>query len=438
MPASPADTHLDAAQAAINKGEHETALRQLRFGFLADPAHRPLYQTASSCLRQMQGDEEAQLFEEAYSQFEDPTPFYRLGSHFSQIGQTDLAVPFLERSLQLAPDNIQIATELGLAYTSAFQPQRARQVLARFLDRGDYWASYQYYWSSLLLNQPDGVREFIKISLSDLTESDLEPRVKAAVRYTLDQLERALHRLDIVQPPEDNIRDWHFIQYGAAILDVMDQRISQDGDRVAGGRYVALWPQYEKLSGVLHKADRLLEAIGRRPNRVLALPDRESEILGRALAIIMDLPFQSATAAQAGMANQVIVAADNRLLRFPELANTKPDQSLIAVNLNWLEDSPINPDVCGFMTQLCRYPWEAGSIRVDPDSEQMQETPADERPAEEIAAELAETEPEQDHSFEDALHSYKSHAIYLAGGAKGGPHRPPFRTDSPLPGAYFA
>jgi hypothetical protein len=423
---------------AMDKEEHENALRQLRFGFMADPTYRPLYQTASQCLRAMNGDEEAKLFEAAFDQFEDPSPFYRLGSHFSQIGQTDFALPFLERSLNLAPDNIRIATELGLAYTSAFQPQRARQVLARFLSQGDYWASYQYYWSSLLLNQPDGIREFIRSNRADLSQSDLEPRIKAAVRYTLNQLERALQRLDILQPPQDTIRDWHFIQYGAVVLDMMDQRISQDGDKVAGGRYVALWPQFEKLSGVIHKTARLLEAVGRRPNRVVSLMDRDSEILGRALAEIMGLPFQKAAASDLDMAKQVIVAADNRLLRFPQLASAKQDQSLVAVNLNWLEDSPINPDICGFMTQLCRFPWEAGAIRVDPDSDQMQESPADERPAEVISAELAATGPEQDDSFEAALDFYQTHAIYLTGGAKGGPHRPPFRTDSPLQGAYFA
>ena len=315
MPVSPAEPHHNAALAAMDKGEPENALRHLRFGFMADPTHRPLYQTASLCLHAMEGNEEAKLFETAFNQFEDPLPFYQLGSHFSQIGQTDLAVPFLERGLILAPDDLQIATELGLAYTSAFQPLRARQVLARFLDRGDYWASYQYFWSSILLNQPAGVREFIKTNRGDLTQSNLEPRVKAAVRYTLDQLERALQRLDVIQPPQDTIRDWHFIQYGAAVVDLMDQRISQDGDKVAGGRYVALWPQYEKLSGVLHKAARLLDAIGRRPNRVLALPDRSSEILGRALAVMMDLPFQSAPADLLDMSKQVIVAADNRLLR---------------------------------------------------------------------------------------------------------------------------
>jgi hypothetical protein len=218
----------------------------------------------------------------------------------------------------------------------------------------------------------------------------------------------------------------------------MDDRISQDGGKVAGGRYVALWPQYEKLSGILDKVSRFLDAIGRRPNRIVAVPNRNSEILGRALAIRMDLPFIAANASQMDLAKQVIVAADNRTLRYPKLAVARQDQTLLAFNLNWLEDSPINPDVCGFMTQLCRFPWEEGAIRLDPDSSQMTENPADERPGEEIAVEIAESASEEDTHFETNLGYYQTHAIYLVGGAKGGLHRPPFRTDSPLRGAYFA
>jgi hypothetical protein len=110
-------------------------------------------------------------------------------------------------------------------------------------------------------------------------------------------MEACLRRLQAVGEPEPLIPDWHFIQYGAAILDLMDESVSEDAFEVAGGRYVALWGQMESVRRVLEMLKIFLAATEQKPRIVVAHEDRDSQILGLALSQVLGLPFETATSA---------------------------------------------------------------------------------------------------------------------------------------------
>lgn len=435
---SPAHEHLESAREALDEGNPQEALRRLTYGFGADVEYTPLYELAVTCLRQIDGEEEALLFGDALDDFDSPGPFYALGYHFVDVGRHELAIPFLERAHALAPRREDVALELALAYNSRFRPQDVRELLQPPYLRQSFWNAYEYHWASLLCNRPQGVAQFVEDMRAVVARSDLEEAARDNLTFVLDKMAEVLMRLESFPEPRPLIQDWHFIQYGAAILDYFDDRTADDGLEVAGGRWVVLWGSDGHIAMILHKLKRWLAALDRLPQRVIGLPDRDSEILARAAAHLLELPFVSAEDEAPARPHTLLVAADNRLLRDKVWMPVLEGQTLFALNQHWLHRGGVTPDVAGVMTQMLTLPWSGENVQVDPETREVTHPKPDTRPAHVIAQELADTEPHEDPRFDDILAFYRVRAGYLKGGRRGGDVRLPFLSDSPVPGSYFA
>lgn len=427
-PSSPAEEPTAAARAALDRGDPQAALTSLRLAFAADPGHAPAYQAAAACLRALDGADEAALFERALARSDDPEAYFDLGYHFVDVGHEALAVPFLERALALAPGDVEIAAELAVALAADRRPAEGFAALER-LDLGrQFGPRYQHAWCALLANRPDVVRRFLDEARPNLAAPDADPAILGAV----NELAECLARLETLSDPPPLVQHWHYVQYGAAILDLFEE------PEVAGGRYVALWGSDQAVATSLAKLRTLLETLGRPPEQVLALPDRDSEILGRAAARLYDLPFEIGAEPSFARPGALVVAADNRLLAdHPALREVQAGQTVFALNLHWLARAPITPDVAGLLTQRYSYPW-GERYQVDPASRQVVPIPPDGRPPEAIAAQLAATPPAEDAGFAERLLFYRQHAAHLKGGEQGGERRLTFRKDSPVAGSYFA
>lgn len=439
---SPARSHFKAARKAWADDDPRGALRELAQGLRADAAHKPLYRLAAQCLRALEAAEEAHLVETVLAEFRSADPFYALGDYYANDQNFELAIPILERAHALAPHRLDVALTLAQSYTSRFRPQDAYDVLQRAGSQCDFWATYEFYWAALLCKRhlPE-IAEFVEAERANVARADLEADLRDGLIYALDKLEQASARLQAFSPESPSrIWDWHFIQYGGAILDYFDDREAEDGLTVAGGRWVALWISSAHAAMLLHKLRRLLTTLERRPQRVIALPDRDSEIIGRAAALLLEMPFELATAetgAALAQPHSLLVAADQRRLREKALLPVLPGQTIFALNLHWLHHGGLAPDVAGVMTQALYLPWN-GDTRVDWETNQIVNTEPDSRPAEVIAEELVATEPKQDAHFDETLAFYRARAVYLKGGGRGGDLRFLFHCDSPVPGSYFA
>jgi hypothetical protein len=431
---SPAEEHVAAAAARIET-EPSTALRGLKEAFRVDPGHAPAYRVAAECLRRLGGAQEAKLFERVLDRFDESEPFHRLGYHFVEADREDWAVPFLERALALAPGDARAAAELAVALAATFRPQDGRKVLAgidqvgRF--RGEFGLVHQYAWCSLLCNRPEGIRGFIESSRSALPGAAPLPRRRVrAYLSMLDRLDECLTRLESLPDPELHVRAWHYIQYGAAILDYFEDTT------VAGGRYVALWGSYAQVATILRRLQTFLTELDRYPKLVAGLPDRDSEIVGRAAAQILGLSLEPATQELLGRPDVLVVAANNRALgEHPLLREVQSGQTVFCASLNWTARASVTPDVAGLMSQYYELPWN-GQLRLDPNSGKPERTPADDRPAAAIARDLAETPPEEDPAFSEVLAFYAKRAAYLKAGSPG-TRRLRFRKDSPVPASAF-
>ena len=435
---SPAQENLAAARRSLSAGDPEEALRMLTHGFTADAALRELYLCAHEVLQQLGAPKEAALFAAALKNFDGSEPFFHLGYHFVGAGHDRLAIPFLERASQIDPHQAVIDNELAIALCGQFQAARALEILDALPEPRPFWVQFQRAWAAILCNRRAGLDEWLQGARKYLQETNEIPDAqKSSVEYALNKLGECLKRLESVPAPRARIDDWQFIQYGAVVLDLMDDRIVENGMEVAGGRHVASWASYEDIGRMLAKLHDLLGAVDALPQRVIALPDRDSQIIGAACAQIMGVPMlEVADEKQLAQENSLVVAGDALSLEVPELSQVLARQTVFALSMNWLERAQVTPDVCGVLAQSYNLPWQGGAMQLDPETQALIESAADARCVEEIAHEIVAAEVENDENWMEQKAWFVERRSLLKAGHGGAP-RLPFNTDSPIPGSYF-
>ncbi|MFX0066225.1 MAG: hypothetical protein ACFFC7_29025 [Candidatus Hermodarchaeota archaeon] len=426
------------ARKCIKQGNFREALHYIRLGLEKDTSCIDLYKIALTCLRQLGNDKEILLFSTALENFEDAQPFSDLCRYFLSQGRKTLrlATSFLKRTLFLDPGRIDVATELASAYNYDFQPCEAVEILSQ-LNLKQHFLSckglqcetcIEFNWSKLLCNKPEGVREFIDQSRNEWFRSSNDEATLTA----LDKLSDILDRLEAFPNPEPLVQNWHFIQYGAAILNYCDK--DDDSLSIAGGRWVSLHGSFKSITNIIWRLKRFLTEMDWFPEKVVGLGDIDSEIIGRAIAEIMNLPFELTASESLAQADILIVAANNWVLTDPSLEIVQENQTVFSLNLHWLHHGGYTPDVAGLMTQFYHLPWKQDEY--DPTTKKAIQTSPDSRLAKEIATELTKMSPEEDPHFDQIMEFYRDRAAYLKVRHKGA-RRIRFLRDSPVPGAYY-
>lgn len=447
-----AHEHYLAAQAAFEDQDAQQAYRLLQVAFETDIAYRPLYQLAARLFVHSNLPECADLFYEALKDFENDAVFFRLGYDLVGAGQFRLAVPFLEHALALYP-RAATALELSLALTATFQVEKSLQILEPYLktEKNSFWFIYQYHYCSLLFSfrnqNPIEVRAWIEhAKTSGILQRYAESEDATIREYALTSLEEMLNRFEAVaqnQLPAPHIRDWHFIQYGAAILNFLDE--TKQEEELAAGRFVHLWENQEAVELTLAKLKRFIAKIYRHGEAgeaffrvVIGLADRNSEIIGMAIAKMLNLPYLSERDLPIDAEYALIVGSESTFFNnYPELSTIKKNQVLFAYHQSWFDETSNQPDIVGHISQYYSFPWQGEGYLFNPETKNLEPAPKDERPSQEIASELAKTNKGLwlPNSFYKNLQFYMKHKDLLKGGARDlRPLRLHYKTDSPLAG----
>lgn len=426
------EEHINNAEAALVQGQTQEALRHLIYGFGLDASVPKLYDLASRALMLIGGDHEAGLFRAALDNFEAFDPYFRLGTHFVETRHYDLAIAFLQRALSFNPESLAAAHELALVLPARFRPKDAALALARCDFKGDFWASFQYYYCLLLIGKTEGLSDFIAEISEEYAKQENSPEWESA-KSAVDYLEEMYIRLSRIGEPQKHIRDWHFIQYGGVILDFFND----SEEYVAGGRYVASWGTYPSIHLNLQRLQRFFEAMEVRPKLIVAMPDRNSRILAMAFGKMQDLEVLVFDGTTLDQERSLVIAAENSAYDGIEsTAEIAPGQWLFAYNLDWLSGAMISPDMAASMNQVYTFPWQGGGMAMDPDTGKLTKLEEDSRPEEEIVGELLSKADEEGENFASDLAFYRSQAAYLTGGNTERLRRV-FRVDSPVPGSFF-
>jgi hypothetical protein len=140
---------------------------------------------------------------------------------------------------------------LAIAYARRFQIAKAVQVLNQVNAQNDFWAMYFLTKCRILNKDIEGVEEII-LDIEMYLNEQKENEGVTAFKRKVQELKETLIRYKTIPNPSTHIWDWHFIQYGGAVLDYFDARISMQSEDVTWQAGVFLKP--------IHKLKYFLQA----------------------------------------------------------------------------------------------------------------------------------------------------------------------------------
>ncbi|MFG2045361.1 tetratricopeptide repeat protein [Dactylosporangium sp. NPDC048998] len=369
------------ASEKLNAGDLSGAIRTL----LTAAADAPTAELAAILARagRLAGfDDLAEAADAVVSDPRDAVFLYQLGWTCIERGISQIAIPLLEASLDAAPGHRRIVTELAAAYEDAYRYGDAVAVLeANDAGLEDWPDRYLLAFYSVMSGDLDRARQ---------AAARLAPAPQDWV-HARGRLSGMLERAATVPGPLDQqaLRPWHYVLNGGVLL-----HLSPYGfDEPMRGRYAYL---HDSLAALRRTIDRLrvvLEAAGPSASSVSLLPDRGSSIFGLALASALGLPAQPYAP---GRRDTIIAAYDlsNPATPLPTLAERAPGALLVEHATSWTDPGLVAPDATGLLYQSLVPAW-GEHMRFPPGGEPEQ-VPADDRPAEALAAAVLETAPDED------------------------------------------
>jgi len=380
------DDELAAIGGLISQGEDQAAFTRLRtsFGWPAGKAigttELPKWLGLLADLAARRGaDPLAEITAEVVRDPDNPDQLFDLGYALIDAGAPGGAATILWRCLTLVGESEEVLCELvsalesALAYPDAFDvlhehaALRARSFLCRYL----------YAFNGAMSGRLEVTRETLPSLEAGTPEEDTMIGTLAGF------VARAEKLAGILPLDPGDLRGWHYVLTGGILV----HQSPYGFEEPMHGRYAWLGDSHARIATGIERLAKL--ARGMRLECVYAPPGRGHEIVAHAVSKKLDLPIMPWPAV--GVPAPGLVAlydlselAPNDITR---LQQRRPDQIVFAHASPWTEDSPIAPDVTTLLYQSIVAPWGETMV-VNPETNEVQAAPPDERPAEQIAADI--------------------------------------------------
>lgn len=313
------------------------------------------------------GDDLAAGMRRVASDPDDVQALYDLGYELIEQGLHGIAATVLARAYAREPAE-QVLTELVAALERDGNNPAARRFLegAPELTETSFVCRYLLAFNALMTADIETPRRLLP-GLEELLASDPDapegfPFMRNAIRDLLARADavRAATPLDAM-----DLRGWHFVVSGGLLL-----HLSPFGfEDAMRGRYAFTQDSDDRMLEGLLRLRAALAAWDVRPPRVFTLPDRESEILGLAASMVLDIaraPWPAGGTEEPGL----VVAYDLAGLEEPVIRSLhphRPGQILFAHASCWTSEPPFAADVTTYLYQVNQSPW-GERLRFDSES----------------------------------------------------------------------
>lgn len=377
------EDELGKAEELLAAGDVPAMIKHLRFKGDAIPLPA-IVRLIGTSAEQAGYDDLAESATAVQSAPQDPQALYDFGYACIERGIAFLAIRPLTEALALAPDALDVLSELVVALEHDGRHSQAVTVLHDYDGRLTWPGRFQYVYNSILAGDLATAEEqFTRLPVPE-DDGWLPAREKVRTMLVRSAEARTVSSLD-----SRDLRGWHFALTGGILTGLSVWGF----DAGMNGRWAYLGDSYEECAESLRRLSVILAASGRRPKTVSLLPDRPSQILGLAASTILGLPTAPF---DPGRTDTVVIAYDLNDCDPQTLAALRdraPGQILYERATCWTDPPTVSADVSGLLHQTVVAPWDP-SMRIDENRKAVR-TPADERPAEAIAAELATMPPAQ-------------------------------------------
>jgi hypothetical protein len=318
---------------------------------------------------------------------EHPQALYDFGYACVEHRLAFVAVPALREAVRRVPDADDVLAELVVALEDE---HRHAEVVAT-LERRDAtlppWPHrYLLVYNAIMAGDLDRATRHL-----DRLPAPLDQDWRPAHQRVQLMLGRAGLVGGVGRPGGQDLRGWHFVLTGG----VLGSLSPYGFDAGMTGRYAYQQDSFGLCRLGLHRLELVLDAAGRRPRSVSLLPDRSSRILGHAVAQVLGVPAEPFTG---GRPESVVVAYDLSEIDDGELLaalrDRAPGQVLFEHATCWTDAPAVSADVSTMLTQVVVAPW-GERLRQGPDGG-IERGAADERPIEEIAADILRADGDPD------------------------------------------
>jgi hypothetical protein len=377
---------IDGIEQLIAAGDEPAAFAQLRVG-LGWPAGRALDATAlprwlaavAELAHRRGAGELAELAEGAVRNTDSPSWLYDLGYALIDAGAPELAASVLWHCLALSGDSEEVMCELSAALESALAYADAFAILdgRAALREASFMCRYLHAFNAAMSGRLDATRAALPLLAPDSEDTSAMADAIADVVTRADRVAGAC--------PLDarDLRGWHYVLNGS----LLTHQSPYGFDEPMHGRYAWLADSLPRVAAGLDRLCALVRGLDL--PCVYAPPGRGHEIVARAAAAKLALPLAPWPAVGVPAPGLVVLydLAELGSADVVRLAQRRPGQIVFAHASPWTHDSPIAPDVTTLLYQSLVPPWGESTL-IDPETRTVQRAAADERSAEDVAAEL--------------------------------------------------
>jgi hypothetical protein len=355
-----------------------------------------------------------------------PQQLYDFGYACIERGVAFLAIPALRRALEIMPGEPTLLLELVSALQRENRHTEAVAALEPSVESLDPWpARYRLAYSALFAGDLGRAeREFGQLPPPDgdwvLAQGRLARMIARA------RAAQAVSPLD-----GRDLRGWHFALSGGLLITISPYGF----DDAMNGRFAFMSDSFASCRSSLYHLQLILAATGRHPATVGLLADRSSRIMGLAAAELLGLPAEPFVPRRA----DVLVVAYNLNNTTTDGLHERADGQVLFEHAScWTDPPPVSADVTGLLHQAMTTPW-GERMRVSPNGAET--VPPDERPEEELAAEIVHATQQPATDEEGVPPDSDAALLRLAQAVSSqwltGP-RDPVQSPGPVPSSRFA
>lgn len=383
-----------------------------------------IYERYSFILRMMDLDKGAEVFENCVMNQGDPEVFYKAAHTLMADQQFGPALNPLSRVIELVPMAANAVFELGYCLMKEFHLEAALENFkhAHEMAPSPNTAFYVGYLS-MMLGDLDATKAVVPFIEEEYQKAAQEP-------VTLNILKGMIERYEAFPPRANNVRDWHFVQYGTPLLRLSDEDLEKPTD--LNGRYVFINYGFLNVAIVLETFRRMVQEVpGFTKFDYIVPTSMTAAPIAFALSEMLGVQLANPQALESPMKGLVVASWTNEVdMIAPRIANN-PNVTLFSFALGFTQQAALCPELVGYLDQAHRMPWEE-TVQVTETGERKLR-PAMTAPPEVIGhAILDRLEAVNQEELDRVIEYYKERASLLKVGANINSPRLGFQIESPV------
>jgi len=309
-----------------------------------------VYERYAFVLRMQDNHQAADLFEKVVINPNNPDAYYGVSRALFNGNQYGPAINPLRKVVELVPMAANAIFELGYAYMKEFELTTSLQFLQQAFEmQPNPHAAFYVGYVSLLLDDLETAKAQVPFMAAEFEKSGDEPHMLKILQEMIERYEAF---------PPQNLRDWHFVQYGQPLLRLSSEDVPESAEQL-NGRYVFINYGFLNIATALQTLKRLSEEVPNFPKFDYILPaSMRVAPIAFALSQMLGIEMEVPEALDSDRQGLVLTSWTDEVDHISQFLAGRAHVTLFSFSLGWTLQANVCPEVIGYFDQANRLPWE--------------------------------------------------------------------------------